>query len=128
MDPDSIRRRLQAVRDRTNSAQHLKPAAWWDGDKAGKQAVFADLKSGRTSWKQAFEHSQRGLQALDEGDTSLAETCLLESLYDLIASLEIQAARVRPSDRVNLSRSSNKRGRPRGAKSKKGQTVRRQSL
>jgi hypothetical protein len=117
VDEGAIRRRLQRLLRATEGAQNVGPAAWYDGDPAGKQKTVDNWKAGRLFWKSARNFAEIGLAALDKGDVETAVGAAWEATEHYLATLE---SRLRPSDFEDLERRIKKRGRPLGARSKKG--------
>ena len=88
-------------------------AGWWEAedgttDAADRRRVLDDLRFGRLHWRQAREHAQRALAALDAGDLALAEVGLREAKGLAACALE---ARMQPKDYAELNGAAAPRGR-----------------
>jgi hypothetical protein len=116
----SLRSQLTTIKNKTASAEILKPGSWWVGDLAAQRQVRDNLAAGRLEFRGAWHSACYGLDALDEGDLDAAEIWLTNALWLYINVLE---KRVRPDDVAMLARSIQKRGRPLGARSKKGRAL-----
>jgi hypothetical protein len=124
IDPESLRRKLESIRDKTASAERLSASGWWARDGAGERRCMDDLRFGRTFWRGALDNARAGLLALELGDLKAAELRAWEATALYIAALE---RRLRPSDHKDLARSAKPRGRPPGAKTQKKGKIRRNS-
>jgi hypothetical protein len=106
-----LRREIEAVLRATAGATDA-PAGWWEGeegatDAADRRRVLDDLRFGRLHWRQAREHAQRALAALDAGDLALAEVGLREAKGLAACALE---ARMQPKDYADLNGAAGTRG------------------
>ncbi len=110
MDDGALRRRLEAVVEKTMSAQELPPASYWVDDVAGERRVQDDMDAGRFNWRAAHRNALAGITALEKGDLETAELCAWAATGFYIAALE---ARVRPSDMDVLQKPARRRGAPR---------------
>jgi hypothetical protein len=117
IDVDALRDRLVRIRRRTESARALDSPGFWVGDKAGEAAVRDAWVSGRIFWKGAHDDAGSGIKYLDRGETEMALLYAWAATDKLMAAL---ASRVRPEAIEAFAKSPGRRGRPRGAKSKKG--------
>jgi hypothetical protein len=113
MNRDALQRRLTRLLEATVSAKGFQHSSWWVGDKAGERRVFDDYAAGREHWRSAHNLAQQGLKALEKDDLEMAELCAWTATDLYVATLEIWVKRVRPPDRPKLTRSAEKRGRPR---------------
>lgn len=113
----SVRRQLTAILRKTASAADLPGGSFWVGEVAGERRVLDDLRAGRLAWRSAHQSAQDGLDALDGGDLEMASAHLTSALWLYIDVLE---KRVRKQDMQLVHRPAGNRGRPRGARSKKG--------
>jgi hypothetical protein len=109
LDEDALRHRLTNLKMKTGSATKLDPAGFWVGDQAGERKVLDDWAAGRLEWRSAYTNAVLGLQTLDNGDAVGAlEIAWIATDY-YISAIE---RRIRPSEFAELSRSSQRRGRP----------------
>jgi hypothetical protein len=109
MDSDMIRRRLEGMKAKTQSASNQPPAGWWGSNNSDERRVKDDWDAGRVHWREAYENACSGLRYLDEGAIEMAEICMFQAIDFYIVALEI---RVRPSDMDVLKKPAKMRGRP----------------
>jgi len=110
MRADNIRRQLAGILELTDGAQNLELGRHLPGlSAAERRRALDDMHAGRHSWGGAHRGAERGLQALDRGDTAAAMDWLVSALWDYADALR---ARVQPEDLTALTRPSKKRGRP----------------
>lgn len=111
MHKEEMRRRLEAILKKTETAKNLTDIGYWVGDKAGELRAQEEMKSGRLAWATAQRHAAAGIERLEAGKLEDAElyTWSANDLY--IDALEAQLKRIRPSERA-LDRPAGRRGRP----------------
>lgn len=76
-DDPLLRREIVSIMEMTADASDA-PAGWWEGEAgavvaADRRRVLDDLRAGRLHWREARDHAERALAALDAGDLALAE-------------------------------------------------------
>jgi hypothetical protein len=109
IDKEAIRHRLTMLKIKMESAKKLGPAGFWVGDKAGERKVLDDCAAGRFQWRSGYKSAVLGLETLDNGDAEGAlEFAWIATDY-YVSAIE---RRLRPSELAELSRSSQRRGRP----------------
>lgn len=111
---DPLLARLMTLREKTDGGAQQRGGGYWVGDAAGERVVLDDLQAGRLHWWSAHDLATAGIEALEAGNRSEAETYAWAATDQYVAALE---ARLRPSDMGVLYRPAKKRGRPRKMKS-----------
>lgn len=108
MDKEAIRRRLESLLLKTETAENLEAGGWWVGDVAGERRTLDDLSAGRLAWRTAHRNARTGLEALEADEIEKAELYAWSATDLYIEALE---TRVRPSDLEVLARSARRRGK-----------------
>lgn len=113
MDATVIRSRFDEIIAKTKGADRVAPAGWWGRAYADERRVIDDGRAGRHSWRGAHEHAKYGIAELEAGNLQAAEAFLWAATDLYIDALE---SRIEPKDRDRLSKSAQRRGRPRKGK------------